>query len=447
MGKKAGKKTGSTSNAIKTPSSTPTSTPAASTTKTYLVKAGDTGSYADIANKAQAYLTGGTYTPGQTIDTNWWGAGGGKAQMYGNSNTYKGQAMTSTDLAKAYEYANLYDQKQEEQKLAPYLEMQNYYQQILDTQDAQYAANQEAAMQRTAQTIASIRANEDNINNDFEKAQKENYINQIIQKNQMNDYMSAMGYTGGMAESTLQGINNNYATNRQSAISERDNALRQIEQLVAEAQASGNSDLADIANNYYNSYVKALQNQAQMKYQISENQRDQANLDRNYLLQLRQQEMNERAYEDERKSEVAEKLASNDFDAFLNTYKGKYTKEATYKKWIENLKKMSDPYGYNKQKIAYLTQYINSGMGKKKKAGKTTKSTNSDGLENGGSENNSGNYEYVRQNAYTNMYGNSTYGQRVGGQTSAVNYVKSQLQKGLISENEALAILSELGIK
>lgn len=447
MGKKAGKKTGSTSNAIKTPSSTPTSTPAASTTKTYLVKAGDTGSYADIANKAQAYLTGGTYTPGQTIDTNWWGAGGGKAQMYGNSKTYKGQAMTSTDLAKAYEYANLYDQKQEEQKLAPYLEMQNYYQQILDTQDAQYAANQEAAMQRTAQTIASIRANEDNINNDFEKAQKENYINQIIQKNQMNDYMSAMGYTGGMAESTLQGINNNYATNRQSAISERDNALRQIEQLVAEAQASGNSDLADIANNYYNSYVKALQNQAQMKYQISENQRDQANLDRNYLLQLRQQEMNERAYEDERKSEVAEKLASNDFDAFLNTYKGKYTKEATYKKWIENLKKMSDPYGYNKQKIAYLTQYINSGMGKKKKAGKSTKSTNSDGLENGGSENNSGNYEYVRQNAYTNMYGNSTYGQRVGGQTSAVNYVKSQLQKGLISENEALAILSELGIK
>lgn len=447
MGKKAGKKTGSTSNAIKTPSSTPTSTPAASTTKTYLVKAGDTGSYADIANKAQAYLTGGTYTPGQTIDTNWWGAGGGKAQMYGNSKTYKGQAMTSTDLAKAYEYANLYDQKQEEQKLAPYLEMQNYYQQILDTQDAQYAANQEAAMQRTAQTIASIRANEDNINNDFEKAQKENYINQIIQKNQMNDYMSAMGYTGGMAESTLQGINNNYATNRQSAISERDNALRQIEQLVAEAQASGNSDLADIANNYYNSYVKALQNQAQMKYQISENQRDQANLDRNYLLQLRQQEMNERAYEDERKSEAAEKLASNDFDAFLNTYKGKYTKEATYKKWIENLKKMSDPYGYNKQKIAYLTQYINSGMGKKKKAGKTTKSTNSDGLENGGSENNSGNYEYVRQNAYTNMYGNSTYGQRVGGQTSAVNYVKSQLQKGLISENEALTILSELGIK
>lgn len=447
MGKKAGKRTGHTPNAIKDPSPTPARTPTTSADpKTYLVKAGDTGSYADIANKAQAYLTGGAYTPGQTIDTNWWGAGGGKAQMYGNNKTYKGQAMTSTDLAKAYEYANLYDQKLEEQKLAPYLEMQNYYQQILDTQDAQYAANQEAAQQRTAQTVASINANKDNINSDFEKAQRENYINKVLQENQMGDYLSAMGYTGGMTESTLQGINNNYLTNRENATSERDNALRDTERLAAEAQASGNSDLADIANNYYNSYVNALQNQAQMDYQISENQRDQANLDRNYLLQLRQQEMNERAYEDERKNEVAEKLASNDFDAFLNTYKGKYTKEATYKKWIENLRKMSDPYGYNKQKIAYLTQYINSGMGKKK-AGKSTKAKDSDGLESGGYGGNSGNYEYVKQNAYANMYGNSTYGQRVGGQTSAVNYVKSQLQKGLISENEALTILSELGIR
>lgn len=447
MGKKAGKKTGSTSNAIKTPSPTPTSTPAASTTKTYLVKAGDTGSYADIANKAQAYLTGGTYTPGQTIDTNWWGSGGGKSQMYGNSKTYKGQAMTTTDFAKALEYANAYDKMIEDQKLAQYQNVDQIYQQMFDAQNAQYEANQEAARQRTAQTIASINANKDNINNDFEKAQKENYINQVIQKNQMGDYMSAMGYTGGMAESTLQGINNNYLSNRQNVISERDSALRDIDKLVAEAQASGNSDLAEIANNHYNNYTNALQNKAQMNYQISQDQQAQANADRDYLLKLRM-------YNDERNDlassaakQAEEQAAANDFDTFLNTYKGKWTKEATYRKWIENLKGMSDPYGYNKQKIAYLTQYINSGMGKKKKAGKTTKSTNSDGLENGGSENNSGNYEYVRQNAYTNMYGNSTYGQRVGGQTSAVNYVKSQIQKGLISENEALAILSELGIK
>ena len=61
--------------------------------KTYVVRAGDIGYNADIANKAQAYLSGGTYTPGQAIDTNWWGTGGGKAQMYGNNKTYKGMAM------------------------------------------------------------------------------------------------------------------------------------------------------------------------------------------------------------------------------------------------------------------------------------------------------------------------------------------------------------------
>lgn len=355
------KTTKSTSKSTSKTTSKATTTPQ----KTYVVKAGDTGSYADVVNKAQAYLTNGTYTPGQTMDTDWWGSGGGKSQMYGNSKTYKGQAMTTTDFAKALEYANAYDKMIEDQKLAQYQNIDQIYQQMFDAQNAQYAANQEAARQRTAQTIASINANKDNINNDFEKAQKENYINQVIQKNQMGDYMSAMGYTGGMAESTLQGINNNYLSNRQNAISERDSALRDVDRLVAEAQASGNSDLAEIANNHYNNYTNALQNKAQMNYQISQDQQAQANADRDYLLKLRM-------YNDERNDlassaakEAEEQAAANDFDTFLNTYKGKWTKEATYRKWIENLKGMPDPYGYNKQKIAYLTQYINSGMGGK----------------------------------------------------------------------------------
>ena len=332
-------------------------------------------------------------------------------------------------------------------------EMQKYYDDMLAQREEQYQMQQEAARQRTQATVDSILANREGISQEFEKAQRENYVNRVLQQNQMGDYLSAMGYSGGMSESTLQGIANNYENNRLSAITERDNAYREIEQLAAQARTSGDSDLANIANNYYEAYINTLNNQAQMKYQIDSAQREQMNADRNYLLQLAQQRFAEQQYSDSREdaaasasSEMKQQLAANDFDAFLNTYKGKYTKEATYRKWIENLKKMSDPYGFNRNKIAYLTQYINSGMGKKK-AGKSTKITDSDGLESGGFGGNSGNYEYVRQNAYANMYGNSTYGQRVGGQESAVNYVKSQLQKGLISENEALTILSELGIR
>ena len=340
------------------------------TTTNYLVKAGDTGTYADITNKAQAYLTGGTYTPGQTIDTDWWGTGGGKATMYGNNKTYKGQAMTSTDIAKAYELANLYDQQIADQKLAEYADMDAYYQQVYDNLKEQYENSYNNAQQQLEQTIASINSNKNTVNEEYEKAQKENYVNKVLQENQMGDYLSAMGYNGGLAESTLQGINNNYATNRQTATSERDSALRQIEQLVAEAQTSGNSDLTNLANEYLSNYTAALQNQAQMNYQISESQRDQANTDRDYQLQLQQAQLNQQMYDDEKaasETSAAQQLAENDFNTFLDTYQGKYRKEATYKKWIENLKNMSDPYGYNKQKIAYLTQYVNSTFGNSKK--------------------------------------------------------------------------------
>ncbi len=363
-------KTGSSGSAASTQKSNSSGSSSNGTTKTYLVTAGQTGNYADIANKAQAYLTGGTYTPGQTIDTDWWGAGGGKATMYGNNNTYKGKAMTSTDIAKAYEYANLYDQQVADQKLAEYADMDAYYQQMYDNLKEQYENSYANTQQQLQQTIASINSNKDTVNSEYEKAQKENYVNKVLQENQMGDYLSAMGYNGGLAESTLQGINNNYATNRQTATSERDSALRQIEQLVAEAQTSGNSDLTNLANEYLSNYTAALQNQAQMNYQISESQRDQANTDRDYQLQLQQAQLNQQMYNDEKaasETSAAQQLAENDFNTFLDTYQGKYTKEATYRKWIENLKNMSDPYGYNKQKIAYLTQYVNSTFGNSKK--------------------------------------------------------------------------------
>jgi hypothetical protein len=392
--------------------------------KQYLAYAGDSGtSYAEILNKAQAYLTGNTYTAGQAVDGDWWGASGGKSTMYGNGKTYKGQAFTSTDIAKAYELANLYDQQVVDQKLAEYADMDAYYQQVYDNLKEQYDNSYADSQANTAQTIASIEANKDTVNEEYEKAQKENYVNKVLQENQMGDYLSAMGYNGGLTESTLQGINNNYATNRQTATSERDSALRQIEQLVAEARTSGNSDLVNLANEYLSNYTSALQNQAQMNYQISESQRDQANTDRDYQLQLQQAKLNQQMYDDEKsasETSAAQQLAENDFNTFLDTYQGKYTKEATYKKWIENLKNMSDPYGYNKQKIAYLTQYVNSTFGNSKKkvaSGGSTYYVDDSGDDSGNNTTNStgwtgstDDYNTVLNTAVAMMSINSTLG-------------------------------------
>ena len=260
----------------------------------------------------------------------------------------------------------------------------------------QYAQQQNALKAQTQATVNSINSNRQGIEDAYQQAQKEAYINSVLQQNQMGDYLTASGYTGGMAESTLAQINNNYANNRQNATSERDAANMEINRLVAEAQATGDSQLAQAANNYYNNYLSALQNQQQLDYQMNQNLMGQFNDDRTYKAQQAQRKLEnswverdyvdgkaqqdlenswvERDYAADQKSEqdgIARTAAASDFETFLNTFEGKYTKKATYEKWIQNLKAMDDPYGFNKQKIDYLQKYINSTFGKKKTTGGT----------------------------------------------------------------------------
>ena len=374
--------------------------------------------------------------------------------MYGNNNTYKGNAMTLKDFQTAAGYANAYDQMIEQQKqqqlLAQQQEMQQYYDQMFAQQQAQYAANQAAVQQRTQATIDSINANRYGIDNEFEKAQKENYINRILQQNQMEDYLAAMGYSGGMAESTLQGIASNYENNRQSALAERDSAMRQIDRLVAEAQTSGNSDLTDIANNYYDAYVNALQQQAQMNYQIAADRQAQQNADREYEFKLAQNRWNQQVYQDElaaskasEQEKLAQQIAANDFDAFLNTYKGKYNKAGTYRQWIEKLQKQNDPYGYNKQKIMYLQQYLSKQAAAKAKKKEKEK-------ESAGSDDSSA--DSIQKMAQAYASGQVPYalgaGASIGadGPEQAISYLESMIKKGVITEKQARQIAANLGL-
>ena len=271
--------------------------------------------------------------------------------------------MISQEAMNEYVKEQLQAQQQMyEQQMGQYQDMENVYKQMYQQMASQNAQNAEAARQRTQQIVDNIKSNETRINDAYAQAQREAYINSVLQQNQMSDYLQAMGYSGGMAESTRGQLAANYENNRRQATSERDNALRQNEQLIAEAQATGNAELTDIADNYYNNMVSALQNQAQLNYQIAQDQQAQANADREYQLALQQQQFQQKQYDDEQnayKDSQSKEQAESDFNTFLNTYQKKHSNKATYEQWIKNLKAMDDPYGYNKWKIAYLEQYIN----------------------------------------------------------------------------------------
>ena len=359
------KKTTSTSKSTSSKKTT-TTTPKATTSSNPLVFKPETGSVNDniATNKAFAVLSGNMdYDLNSPYNQSAWaGSNGLKQQMYGNNGkNYVAAGMTATDMANINQLAAQYDQMQLERQLQASMsayqqQMQNsYYNQMLEAQQRQYEQEQAARQRQIDQTVASIEANKETIDNEYQKAQQEAYINNILQQSQMNDYLQAMGYTGGLAETTANNLANNYANNRANAVSERDAALRNNERLVAEARVSGDTALADMASNYLDNYIATLSDQARMNYQIQQDQQNQANLDREFALKQQQ-------YQDSLNMNTEENnynLAAQDMQTFINTYQKKYTKKATYEKWIQNLQAMDDPYGFNAQKIAYLRQYIN----------------------------------------------------------------------------------------
>ena len=338
-------------------------------------------------------------------------------------------------------------------------QMQQQQQQAMEQMKAQYAAQQDAINRQTQATVNSINSNRAGVEDAYQKAQREAYINSVLQQNQMSDYLSAAGYSGGMAESTLAQINNNYANNRQQATSERDAANLEIDRMVADALASGDASLAEAANNYYNNYVAALQNQQQVNYQLSQDILGQMNYEQERQAQAAQTQYEKDLYEREYNDAQARDTAAQDFNTFLNTYKGKYNNKATYEQWIKNLQAMNDPYGYNAQKVAYLQQYINKTFGSGSSGSSSGSGSGGNGSGgNGGSG--GGNSPRTTNSALktveaqskmrlangSSLFNDALVSGEQAGATGAVSYIESQVKNGTISPDEAETILKNLGL-
>jgi len=143
----------------------------------------------------------------------------------------------------------------------------SYYNSWQSLLDKQLQAQQDAINKQTQATIDSINLYRPKVTQDYEKQQQENYISNTKNQYQIGDYMNAMGYSGGLAESTLANLNTNYQNNRAAADKERNNAMLALDQQVAQARSTGDASLADAANTYYTNYLNALQQQEQFDYQ------------------------------------------------------------------------------------------------------------------------------------------------------------------------------------
>lgn len=247
------------------------------TNSNYLLTAGQTGSYADLANMAQAYLTGGTYTPNQTIDTNYWSTagGGGKNALYNNTKDYTGKAFGTNDMAKVINYANLYQQQQAKQEAKSDLETQieAYVQPYIQYyQDAAAQAQAAVEQSNTDAAAALQRAKESSqsaVNTAYDDTARKYYQLYKTQNAKLPENLSLAGVTGGASESAQLDLLNTYANNLYNNESGRNTQLASIDQSyndkTADNAINAGNTIASNSISAANAIADAYYNLAQQK--------------------------------------------------------------------------------------------------------------------------------------------------------------------------------------
>lgn len=90
-----------------------------------------------------------------------------------------------------------------------------------------------------------------NINTDAENSLREAYINSMLQKKDLRQRMAAQGLNGGMTETTMSSLSNNYSNARNNIDTTRNKSLADLSQTynnnVAEAQRQYNSAVQNLA--------------------------------------------------------------------------------------------------------------------------------------------------------------------------------------------------------
>jgi len=131
-----------------------------------------------------------------------------------------------------------------------------YSDQLTSLADAQRKAEEQAAKLRTQQAISSVEGYIPQIQQQTAKQMQEAYIAAQRAKMAAPQTLAAMGYTGGAAESSLMGLDTDYM-NRRQALSEAESvSMDQIRQNIADIQATGNVELANLAANYYSNLMQ-----------------------------------------------------------------------------------------------------------------------------------------------------------------------------------------------
>lgn len=263
---------------------------------------------------------------------------------------------------------------------------QNYYEDILREQ-------QKAARERTQAALEANNAYIPQVNQYADRRLQDAYISKELNRVNMPQQLSALGYSGGATETSMMDAQTGYENRRIGIDEDRNQALGDIRQNAAQIEATGSAGLSDLSANYYQNLV-------------NKQMRDQENA----LTQNRwQTEFNA----DRADTAYNNKLRLAQYMAELGDYSG--------------LREL----GIN---VNALNDMNGSTPTTKAAPAKVTATTPAS----------SGNYNTVLNNVKRALGGSNSGSQMSW--NAAVNYIQNSLKNGTITEYEAQQMLGQLGL-
>lgn len=145
--------------------------------------------------------------------------------------------------------------------------LQNLYNQELSRSDNYYRLAEEAAAARLGEQTELI-------NSEYDELAKQHYVDRELARRDLPQQMAALGYTGGLAESSLLGLNYDYENNLNATERARTQGLTEQNNLYAEAMREAALQKAEMdseaAWQYYTFYQQAMEAQRAAELQTQQ---------------------------------------------------------------------------------------------------------------------------------------------------------------------------------
>lgn len=205
---------------------------------------------------------------------------GGSSESSGGDSSFDSAAYYAQLQAEAEERAREEAERlrREQERIA-----QNAYDRNMAALNDAYVQRGDLLKQNYDTTVGALGSSHDmskgNMDNQANQALREAYINRMMSQRNLAQNMAAQGLSGGLAESTMAGLSNNYG-----------NARNSIEETRA-------NNLAELENTYQNNMASALQN---------------------YNNQLAEDSAQKTAYQMQLESDLANLIASSYTDMYNN---------------------------------------------------------------------------------------------------------------------------------